>query len=267
MSAAAAIARAEAAGLRLYLGPDGQVKMQAAAPPPPDVLADLRRWRDDVTHLLAARAAVADPPAEAPAAPAPAHAPPPGPDAWLGSIARSIRAALADGAVRAADEDGWLVLVRPDGRRTVVAPDALAQITAAGLLPDLPAPVVVEPGADDPVDRAERAAIQAEPALPPAGSPERAATDRQQADEIAGLLAAALSRPPGWSDVRSVPPPGAWCSCCGTHHRSGGHWWREAKARTGWRCRTCHPPVHRAPGEVVSVRTGMHPVGAPEDRP
>jgi hypothetical protein len=208
VSAAAAIARAEAAGLRLYLGPDGQVKMQAAAPPPPDVLADLRRWRDDVTHLLAARAAVADPPAEAPAAPAPAHAPPPGPDAWLGSIARSIRAALADGAVRAADEDGWLVLVRPDGRRTVVAPDALAQITAAGLLPDLPAPVVVEPGVDDPVDRAERAAIQAEPALPPEGSPERAATDRQQADEIAGLLAAALSRPPGWSDVRSVPPPG-----------------------------------------------------------
>jgi hypothetical protein len=56
MSAAAALARAEAAGARLRLGPDGRVEVQAAKPLPPDVLADLRRWREDVAHLLALRA-------------------------------------------------------------------------------------------------------------------------------------------------------------------------------------------------------------------
>jgi hypothetical protein len=55
VSAAAALARAEAAGVRFRLVPGGGVRMEAAAPPPPDVLADLRRWREDVAHLLAAR--------------------------------------------------------------------------------------------------------------------------------------------------------------------------------------------------------------------
>jgi hypothetical protein len=55
MTAARAIARAEAAGVRLRLRPDGTVRMEAAAPPPADVLADLRRWRDDVARLLVAR--------------------------------------------------------------------------------------------------------------------------------------------------------------------------------------------------------------------
>jgi hypothetical protein len=165
-----------------------------------------------------------------------------------------------------ADAEGWLLLIRPDGRRVVVSPDTIAEITAAGLLPDLPAAVGGRAG-DDSDAVAERAAIQGEPALPPEGSPERVAADKRQADEIAGLLAAALSRPPGWSDVRSVPPPGAWCSCCGTHHRSGGHWWREAKARTGWRCRTCHPPVHRrAPVDVVEAWTDAG-AGKREPRP
>lgn len=58
MSAAAALARAEAAGLRFKLAPGGGVQMEAAAPPPADVLADLRRWREDVAHLVAARAAL-----------------------------------------------------------------------------------------------------------------------------------------------------------------------------------------------------------------
>jgi hypothetical protein len=55
VSAAETLARAEAAGVRLRLRPDGVVRMEAAAPPPADVLADLRRWRDDVARLLVAR--------------------------------------------------------------------------------------------------------------------------------------------------------------------------------------------------------------------
>ncbi|WP_368414898.1 hypothetical protein [Falsiroseomonas sp.] len=58
MSAAAALARAEAVGMRFRLAPGGGVQMEATAPPPADVLADLRRWREDVAHLVAARAAL-----------------------------------------------------------------------------------------------------------------------------------------------------------------------------------------------------------------
>jgi hypothetical protein len=56
MSAARALARAQAAGLRLCLRPDGGVRVEAEAAPPAEVLADLRRWRDDIARLLAARA-------------------------------------------------------------------------------------------------------------------------------------------------------------------------------------------------------------------
>lgn len=61
MSAAAALARAEAAGVRFRLAPGGGVQMEAAAAPPADVLADLRRWRDDVARLVAARDMPASP--------------------------------------------------------------------------------------------------------------------------------------------------------------------------------------------------------------
>jgi hypothetical protein len=109
---------------------------------------------------------------------APAKPPPAAPDAWLAGIARSVRAALADGAVPVADEDGWLVLVRPDGRRVAVTPHVAAQLAEAGLLPALP-DAVAEPDGDDPNADAERAAIQGEPPLLPMGSPERAAADRR----------------------------------------------------------------------------------------
>ncbi|TCZ64303.1 hypothetical protein [Roseicella aquatilis] len=59
MNASEALARAEAAGVRLRLRPDGGVRMDAAEPPPADVLADLRRWRKDVAHLLALRCLIA----------------------------------------------------------------------------------------------------------------------------------------------------------------------------------------------------------------
>ncbi|WP_376091226.1 hypothetical protein ACE7GA_21340 [Roseomonas sp. CCTCC AB2023176] len=60
MSAAAALARAEAAGIAFRLD-GGRVRMEAARPPPDDVLADLRRYREDVAHLLTMREALRKP--------------------------------------------------------------------------------------------------------------------------------------------------------------------------------------------------------------
>ena len=62
-------------------------------------------------------------------------------DRWLLDIAKSIRAALSDGAEREADPEGWLLLVRPDGSRMVTAPPIVAELRAAGLLPDMEAGV------------------------------------------------------------------------------------------------------------------------------
>lgn len=53
MSAAAAIAGSETAGLRFRLSPDRRVRMDATAPSPAEVQNDLRRWRDDVAVLVA----------------------------------------------------------------------------------------------------------------------------------------------------------------------------------------------------------------------
>jgi hypothetical protein len=55
-AAARALARAEAMGLRLRRTPGGTVKVQADAPPPAELLAELRRWRDDIACMLAAQA-------------------------------------------------------------------------------------------------------------------------------------------------------------------------------------------------------------------
>jgi hypothetical protein len=55
MTAAAVLARAERAALRLRLLPDGRVRVEADAPPPPDLLEELRRYRNEVAALLAAR--------------------------------------------------------------------------------------------------------------------------------------------------------------------------------------------------------------------
>ena len=57
MTAAAALARAEAAGLRFMLAPDGRVTMTAPTKPPADVLDDLQRFKPDVQRLLALRLA------------------------------------------------------------------------------------------------------------------------------------------------------------------------------------------------------------------
>ena len=53
MTARDALARAAALGVELRLDADGQVRRPAAAPPPADPLAELRRCRDEVVRLLA----------------------------------------------------------------------------------------------------------------------------------------------------------------------------------------------------------------------
>lgn len=101
-------------------------------------------------------------------------------------------------------------------------------------------------------ERAEIAAAQAAEARGEYGRPKPEADHRAA---LAGFLAAGRQRPPAWADPTSLPPPGAWCSCCGRFSRTGGRWWREAANPSGWRCATCHPPAHLAPGAVVTVET------------
>lgn len=56
MSVAAALDAAEAAGVRLRLDGEGGVWLEAAAAPPPAVVVELRRYRNEVAALLAERA-------------------------------------------------------------------------------------------------------------------------------------------------------------------------------------------------------------------
>ncbi|MCE2761383.1 MAG: hypothetical protein LW713_10195 [Acetobacteraceae bacterium] len=65
MTAATVLAKAEAAGLRFTLAPDGRVLMTAAAEPPADVVQALRQHKADVAALLAMR--LAPPPVQPPA--------------------------------------------------------------------------------------------------------------------------------------------------------------------------------------------------------
>jgi hypothetical protein len=103
----------------------------------------------------------------------------------------------------------------------------------------------------DEIEAGERAAIAAEaagafgPAIPP----------EDHLAALAGFLDAGLARPPAWSESESIPPPGAWCTCCGRTERRSGRWWRERDRASGWCCRTCHPPDHLPPAAVVEVLT------------
>ncbi len=197
MSAAAALAQAEAAGIRLRLRPDGGVRMEAAVQPPPDVLADLRRWREDVAHLLAVRQGLAARPRKDPEAAA---------DGQRGHRGhRGHKLPPTDDAADTAHE--------------AAAIQATREAEAAGAYPVLP--------------EAEH----------------KAAT--------AGLLRAALMRPPSWGERPDCcPAPGAWCSCCGrTPPAQGGRWWQERETPKGWRCWTCHPPDHLKPDQVREVMT------------
>lgn len=80
MTPAAALAGLQAAGVRLWLQADGTVGFEAAAPPPPALLAGARTYRDAIAALLRERED---------AAPAPgASLPLPGvPPAWCAGVA------------------------------------------------------------------------------------------------------------------------------------------------------------------------------------
>jgi hypothetical protein len=55
VSAAKALASAEAAGIRFSVTAGGDVQMVAKQPPPPGLVVELRRWKADVALLLATR--------------------------------------------------------------------------------------------------------------------------------------------------------------------------------------------------------------------
>ena len=62
-----------------------------------------------------------------------------------------------------------------------------------------------------------------------------------QAEMLAGLMLAAMRRPPSWPDATAMPLLGCSCSCC-----RSGRWWTEATEPRGWWCWTCHPPSEGA---------------------
>jgi hypothetical protein len=53
-----------------------------------------------------------------------------------------------------------------------------------------------------------------------------------------------LAQMPSTADLRP-PPTGSWCRAC---HST--RWWTERHQPRGWRCWTCHPPVHLPPEAV-----------------
>jgi hypothetical protein len=57
-----------------------------------------------------------------------------------------------------------------------------------------------------------------------------------------------LQSQPSWADSALRPLPGTWCNAC-----SGQRWWTERQQPAGWRCVTCHPPVHLAVEKVEIV--------------
>jgi hypothetical protein len=182
---------------------------------------------------------------------------PAAPDAWLADIARSIGSALKAGAVRIADPAGCLVLVRPDGRHLTVSARIVEQLVEAGLLSGLPEPADV-PAVDDPVELAEREAIENETRLPPVGTPARAELDQRQAEMVAGLLEASRVRPSCFEgEARRPPPQGSFCSACRSRQ-----WWFPTRPKTDgtgpsghWRCTTCRPPTRLREDQIVEVVT------------
>ena len=90
------------------------------------------------------------------------------------------------------------------------------------------------------------------PPLPEPGTPERERWDAGHAQMVRGLLATARQRPPSWADSAAIPSLGCWCSCC-----RGQRWWTERERPKGWRCGTCHAPLHLAPALVRWVNTAI----------
>lgn len=94
------------------------------------------------------------------------------------------------------------------------------------------------------------------PPLPEPGTPERARWAARHAAMVRGLPATAMQRPPSWSNTASIPSLGCRCSCCGGHR-----WWTERKAPRGWRCFTCHPPLHLDADALCQTATAPRGIG------
>jgi hypothetical protein len=56
--------------------------------------------------------------------------------------------------------------------------------------------------------------------------------------------APSLQHPPSTAE-KYPPPPGAWCS-----NFWGTRRWTERYEPKGWRCATCHPPLHLRADQV-----------------
>jgi hypothetical protein len=76
----------------------------------------------------------------------------------------------------------------------------------------------------------------AKPAVPPAGP------------LAAPIPAPRPYRQPSWSDIADEPRPDDVCSSC-----RGSRWWTERHNPRGWRCATCHPPLHLPANAVRHV--------------
>jgi hypothetical protein len=59
------------------------------------------------------------------------------------------------------------------------------------------------------------------------------------------------ARVPSWSDITDTPQPGDTCGSC-----RGSRFWTEATNPRGWRCATCHPPLHLPPFAVRRLPQG-----------
>jgi hypothetical protein len=117
--AAAILARAEAAGVLLRLTPEGEMLMEGL-PPPPGLVAEIRRYWDALRSVLKARLQLGT-------------VLPPG---WLERTAQAIHAAARAGAGARPqmDPEGWLYIATADGGQITVAPDTLWMMAEAGLL-------------------------------------------------------------------------------------------------------------------------------------
>jgi hypothetical protein len=208
MTAAAVLARAKAAGLRLRLRPDGRVRVEADAPPPHDLLEELRRYRDELAALLAEREkrpGRETPPAAALGAVEVEAAPAPEAAATEVLAERLLRLAIA-GAAALAEPDPAL-----DEERAVIAEVRAAEAT--GALP-------VKPEADHRRHLAglERSALQRPPSWEGSAPP-----------------------PGAWCSCCSRHKPEAG----GRWWRPRQPRTDALAAGPGWHCWACHPPPPR----------------------
>ena len=139
---------------------------------------------------------------------------------------------------------------RLEARLWCDAPDRLAPELRDALTAARPA--VLRLLLDGPAGAGEAAATRiadVEPAAAPLPAPPHPDDDPEHQARMDGYRRAALRRPPSLP-MDAPPGMGCYCTCC-----AGRAWWCERERPSGWRCRTCYPPVHLAPEAVRVQRT------------